>query len=106
MNLSSEVLREIYKTPRNEHEALVHSKLLSMGYAVLRKGWPDFIAFSDTDVFAVEVKGGSDVLRPAQKIVLETLSTCFDTYVAQRQPESNDFVFSPMGESSRWLNRG
>lgn len=70
-------------TTSNPAEQRVLSRLLRAGFAVFRKGWPDFIAIKNGNVVAVEVRQGKDRLSGAQMGVLNILKTLgAQTFVA------------------------
>lgn len=54
-------------------EQVVYDALVSKGYTVTNKGWPDFLAWKDGRAVAIEVKYGADRVWPHQNLVHETL---------------------------------
>jgi len=54
-------------------EQVVYDALVSKGYTVTNKGWPDFLAWKDGRAVAIEVKQGQDWVKPHQNAVHETL---------------------------------
>ena len=59
----------------NETEIEVCMYLESLGYKVIKRGWPDFLAFKDDDIRFIEVKKSPKTkgLKSSQKRVAEVL---------------------------------
>ena len=47
---------------------------IDKGWKVLKNGWPDYLIYKDNEIAFVEVKDGSDRLRPNQIEMLKLLS--------------------------------
>lgn len=65
---------DAYREPKNRAEAYAFHKLLSKGYTVLKRGWPDFLVLAGDELLLIEVKGPGDEVRPSQRVVLEALA--------------------------------
>ncbi len=55
-------------------ETVFAERALKKGWAVLRRGWPDFLLMREKganafEFIAVEVKGGGDCIRPDQAVM-------------------------------------
>lgn len=59
----------------NEAERRAEAELCAEGYDLTKRGWPDFAAFRDGQIIAVEVKRGPGcLLRPQQQRILAALN--------------------------------
>jgi hypothetical protein len=98
----SRLAEDVGKPPRNEAEAEAWGQLVDFGCAVVNKGWPDFMVFSNQDdFFLVEVKGPGDTVKPQQRVVLEQLaSRGIDVYI--RWGAGSDVIYESVGDSSPW----
>jgi len=66
---------------------------------VLKRGWPDFIAFNETSVRFIEVKKHKgDQLRPHQKRVASILKKFFGIEVEVIYPKVEDAHQTVFGE--------
>lgn len=54
-------------------EQTVYDALVSKGYTVTNKGWPDLLAWKDGRAVAIEVKQGQDTVKPHQNETHEIL---------------------------------
>lgn len=99
------LVADCYREPKNETELGAHRELVEAGFIPLKRGWPDFFVFGENgDVFLVEVKSDTDVLRPSQRVILELFaSKGIDTYV--RWGSTPPFVYERIGKSKRWADR-
>jgi hypothetical protein len=62
------------KAPANRTEAQFAAWARNEGWRTTKRGWPDFLCNRDDQLMAVEVKGGSDYLRPEQRDALTALN--------------------------------
>lgn len=100
------LISDCYREPKNPTELEAHRELVEMGYIVLKRGWPDFLVFNKDDVFAVEVKTDTDIVRPSQRVMLELLAANgIDTYVRRGNAEGSRNNYGKIGKSKRWVER-
>ncbi len=59
-------------TPNAEQQ--FYKQATDKGWNVLRVGWPDYLIYKDNKIVFVEVKDGSDKLKPSQVKMLDILS--------------------------------
>lgn len=60
----------------NLSERIVASQLEGVGYTILNSGWPDFLAVSDDQIIAVEVKLEGHIVPKHQLAVHDALRRC------------------------------
>lgn len=59
---------------QNPSERLVIQRLDELGFSVVKRGWPDLLAWRGSEVRLIEVKpDGASKLSPVQEIVAEQL---------------------------------
>lgn len=58
----------------NFHEVQAIMQLEARGYKVIKRGWPDLIAYNDDELRLIEVKSSfKDKLKPSQQLVADLL---------------------------------
>jgi hypothetical protein len=94
------VFTEAYRRPSNTVELAVWESLMSDGYLVFKRGWPDFAVVDPETkaLLSVEVKSESDRIRTSQHIVLEALARNGVASYVYKEGEG----FSPVGSSPAW----
>jgi hypothetical protein len=99
------LIADCYREPKNPTELGAHRELVEKGYVPLKRGWPDFFVFGkDGDLFLVEVKSDTDVLRPSQRVILELFAERgIDCYV--RWGSEEPFHYQRIGKSKKWHER-
>jgi len=74
----------------NCYEKEIKSILLDMGYEVLEKGWPDFLAFKNDRMIFVECKSEKDRPLKHQERLLNVLCAFgMEVYII-REPKKHD----------------
>lgn len=96
----SRLASEAGNPPKNKNEAKAYLELTeTCGFAVLNKGWPDFLVLqNEDDFFLVEVKGPGDWVKPQQRVVMEMLaSKGINVYIRREEPYGA--AYEPVGNS-------
>jgi len=70
----------------NLPEIAVARHLTEQGYTILKRGWPDFLVFNETEVRLVEVKPGIASLKKQQVEVADVLHRFFGVQVEVIHP--------------------
>lgn len=62
------------RKPRNEAEGMLYEQMSAQGWALTKRGWPDFFCIKGDDICVVEVKPRAKTpLKPNQRIIMEKL---------------------------------
>lgn len=83
----------------NDYEQAIHDKFRAEGFTVLRNGWPDFLCLSDTRVFCIEAKQGTDFVKPSQiKMHTALMKLGIPTVVLRPEDFGKPLSYSPLPE--------
>ena len=62
------------RKPRNEAEGMLYEQMSAQGWALTKRGWPDFFCTKGDDICVVEVKPRAKTpLKPNQRNIMEKL---------------------------------